>query len=396
MATNPPPFGNPNSSASNPSTAANPLNALAKKPITLDDLEWVLRQAVSQSMSDIHLHVGHPPMVRHHGAMKFLPLPPLTERVLFDFVQKTIPTRALKLVDEQKEIDYGFGVNGLARFRVNLFYELNRPALVMRIIPWEIPSIDQLGLPECVERFSMLNNGLVLVTGPTGSGKSTTLASLLQTIVKQRQKHIITIEDPIEFLHTANQSFVTQREIGVDTDNFATGIKYALRQDPDVILIGEMRDRETVAAALHAAETGHLVFSTLHTSDTVQTIARIINIFQPHEREPVRMQLSQVLRGTIAQRLLPKCEGEGRVPVVEVMTVTSTVKDYVQQNQLDNIYDLVQETDLGEMVSLNQSLFKAVKNGWISSQEALEQSNNVVQLSQMLRGAFHGSRGTPR
>jgi twitching motility protein PilT len=367
------------------------MNTLANKPLAIEDLEAVLRQSVAQGASDVHFHVGHAPMVRKFGAMQTLPMAPITERLLYEFVQKTIPARSLKLVDDQKEIDYGFGVMGLARFRANLFYELSRPALILRIVSKDIPDLEALALPSIVRRFSNLNNGLVLVTGPTGSGKSTTLASLISVIVKERTKHIITVEDPIEYLHTSGKSFVTQREIGVDTNDFASGVKYALRQDPDVILIGELRDRETVAAALHAAETGHLVFSTLHTSDAVQTIHRIINIFQPHEREPVRMQLSNILRGTISQRLLPKKDNTGRIAIVEVMTATPTVMDYIQQNQIEQIYDLIRETDLGEMVSMNLSLYRAVQEGWIEAKEAMEQSNNPVQLGQMLRGAYQGT-----
>ncbi|MDH4380074.1 MAG: PilT/PilU family type 4a pilus ATPase [Vampirovibrionales bacterium] len=386
--------GQPNSglfTSGGGAAAPNPMSALASKPLVIEDLEAVLRQSVAQGASDIHLHVGHPPMVRLYGAMQTLAMAPVTERLLYEFVQKTIPARSLKLVDDQKEVDYGFGVPNLARFRANLFYELSRPALVLRIVAMEIPSLEALALPSIVRRFSNLNNGLVLVTGPTGSGKSTTLASLINVIVKERAKHIITVEDPIEYLHTSAKSFVTQREIGVDTNDFSSGVKYALRQDPDVILIGELRDRETVAAALHAAETGHLVFSTLHTSDAVQTIHRIINIFQPHEREPVRMQLSNILRGTISQRLLPKKDNSGRVPIVEVMTATPTVMDYIQQNQIEQIYDLIRETEMGEMVSMNLSLYRAVQEGWIDPKEAMEQSNNPVQLGQMLRGAYQGT-----
>lgn len=363
----------------------------APRDLTVDDLDKVLEMAIQRGMSDVHLRVNVPPIVRNNGKIVPIKLPPLPERVLYKFIQKIIPPRALGLVDHQKEVDFGFSVKNQARFRVNLFYELGRPAMVMRIIPWQIPALKSLGLPEQVHRFGDYNSGLVLVTGPTGVGKSTTLAALLNEVNLHAPKHIITIEDPIEFVYQSQRSIVTQREIGVDTDSFSSCVKYALRQDPDVILIGELRDRETVSAALHAAETGHLVLSTLHTSDAVQTIYRIINMFEPHERDPVRLQLASILRGTISQKLIPHKDGVGRVAIAEVMTATSTVADYIQQNKVDMIYQLLKETELGEMCSMNASLMRAVQLDLITGDDALKYTNNPVQLQQMLRGAFHGS-----
>lgn len=361
------------------------------RELTVEDLDKVLEMAIHRGMSDIHLRVNVPPIVRLNGSIVPINLPVLTEKVMYRFVQKIIPARALGLIDNQKEVDFGFSLKGLARFRVNLFYELGRPAMVLRIIPWEIPRLETLGLPQQIGAFARFQSGLVLVTGPTGVGKSTTMASLINEVNLNSPKHIITVEDPIEFVYHSQRSIVTQREIGVDTDSFSSCVKYALRQDPDVILIGELRDRETVGAALHAAETGHLVLSTLHTSDAVQTIYRIINMFEPHEREPVRMQLAAILRGTISQKLVPNKEGTGRVAVAEVMTATSTVADYIQQNKVDMIYQLLQETEMGEMCSMNASLFRAVQHHLIDGESALQYTNNPVQLQQLLRGAFHGS-----
>jgi twitching motility protein PilT len=236
-----------------------------------------------------------------------------------------------------------------------------------------------------------MHKGLVLVTGPTGSGKSTTLAALLDTINQNSPKHIITLEDPVEFVYEDKMSVFTQRQVGLDTDSFPSGIKYALRQDPDVLLIGEMRDRETMLSAVHAAETGHMVFSTLHTTDCVQTINRIINAFEPHERDPIRHQVAGVLQGVISQRLVPKAESKGRVAISEVMMVTSTVRDYILKNQMDSIYPLLNNADYEGMNSLNYALNKAVRSNLILPQAALNVSENPEELQQMLRGAFHGT-----
>ncbi len=370
-----------------------PISSAKGKPtfVTKDELMHMLGQSVAKGVSDIHLRMGHRPKVRLNGSIQTLNMPYVSDKSIYDLLQATIPFRTLDKIDHLKEIDYGFELPGIARFRVNLFHEMANPAMVLRLIPLEIPSLESLGLPDILDRFCHLQNGLVLVTGATGSGKSTTLAAMLSRINQLYKKHIITVEDPVEFIHKHQQSIVTQRELGSDTDNFASGVKYALRQDPDVVLIGEIRDGETAKAALIAAETGHLVFSTLHTSDAVQTINRIINIFNPKFREPVRMQLAEAIRGTIAMKLLSNKAGDGRTAVCEVVTATSTVKDYIQRNQTDQIYELLDTTDLGEMVSFNRSLFNAVKDDMITPEVAIQHSNNPVALRQRLKGVFHGT-----
>jgi twitching motility protein PilT len=229
------------------------------------------------------------------------------------------------------------------------------------------------------------------VTGPTGSGKSTTLAALLNTINRTQNKHIVTLEDPIEYVYQSDKCVVTQRQLGMDTDTFPNGIKYALRQDPDVILIGEMRDRETMMSALHAAETGHLVFSTLHTTDTVQTINRIINAFEPYEREPIRNQLAGVLQGTVSQRLVKKAEGKGRLAVSEIMVMSPAIRDYILRDEMGEIYQLLNNAEFEGARSLNYSLYTACRNNLITAEEALAVSENPTELQQMIRGAFHGT-----
>lgn len=355
------------------------------------DLDIFLKMAIAQGVSDVHLRVGSPPVMRKDNDMTVTKLPPLTEKAIQDFAKKIIPDKVLPKLKNRMDFDFGFYMEGMARFRVNLFYEMGQLGLVMRIIPLKIPTLDDLGHPQVICRFADLNKGLVLVTGPTGSGKSTTLAALLNTINQTQYSHIITLEDPVEYVYRSEKSVVTQRQIGLDTDSFPNGIKYALRQDPDVLLIGEMRDRETIMAALHAAETGHLVFSTLHTTDSVQTINRIINAFEPYEREAIRHQLGNVLQGTVSQRLVKKAEGKGRLAVAEIMVVSPAIRDYIMRDEMDEIYQLLNSAEFEGACSLNHSLYRAYRNGFITAEEALSTSENAQELHQMIRGAFHGS-----
>lgn len=355
------------------------------------DLETFLRMAIAQGVSDIHLRVDTAPVMRKDGDMITTRLAPLSEQAIMIFTKKIIPPRILPLLKNKLDFDFSFEFEKVARFRVNLFYEMGRLGLVLRLISMRIPSLDDLGHPPSIKRFADLNQGLVLVTGPTGSGKSTTLACLLNSINIHQKRHIITLEDPVEYVYRNQESVVTQRQLGLDTDSFPNGIKYALRQDPDVLLIGEMRDRETMMAALHAAETGHLVFSTLHTVDSVQTINRIINAFEPFEREPIRNQIAGVLQGTVSQRLVKRAEGKGRLAVAEIMTVTPAIRDYIMRDQMDEIYQLLSMGEFEGACSLNHSLYRAYRNGLIKAEDALDASENQTELQQMMRGAYHGS-----
>lgn len=355
------------------------------------DIETFLHVSVAQGISDIHLRVNAPPMVRKDGLIVKTKLPVITTEKMNHIIKLLVPKAMQHLVESKYDIDFSIDMKGIARFRGNLFYDLGNVGFVLRVIPINIPPVEALQLPPVLKEFTKLNKGLVLVTGPTGSGKSTTLASMLDFMNQTQQRHIITLEDPIEFMHSNKKCVFTQRQLGMDTDTFPNGLKYALRQDPDVILIGEMRDRDTISSALKAAETGHLVFSTLHTTDAVQTINRIINAFEPYEREPIRLQIAATLQGTIAQKLVRKVEGKGRVPATEILVITPAARDYIARDEIDNIYQLLSTGDYDGMMSMNMSLYRLVKNNLISPDEAIDSSNTPNELQQMLRGAFHGS-----
>lgn len=350
-----------------------------------------LKLSVAQGVSDVHLRVNAPPVVRKDGLMVKSKLPSLTKEDMDEIVNIIVPSHMRDLVYSKHDVDFSVEVPGVTRFRANLLHDLGNIGFVLRLIPFNVPSIDMLSLPSVLKNFTKQNYGLVLVTGPTGCGKSTTLASILDFLNQNYQKHVITLEDPIEFMHPNKKCVFTQRELGIDTDSFPNGLKYALRQDPDVILIGEMRDRETITSALKAAETGHLVFSTLHTTDAVQTINRIINAFEPHEREAIRLQLAATLQSTIAQKLIKRIDGKGRVPSTEILVVTPAIRDYIARDEIDNIYELIKAGDYNGMISMNMSLFKLVKSGLISEDAALTASDTPNEMSQILRGAFHGT-----
>jgi twitching motility protein PilT len=287
--------------------------------------------------------------------------------------------------EEKLEVDFSVGMKGIGRFRVNVYSQRGTVAAALRRLPYEIKPMEELGLIPSVKQLCHKSMGLVLVTGPTGSGKTTTLASMIDYIDSNFPYHIITIEDPIEYLFPHKKSVVSQREVGNDTSGFATALKYALREDPDVILVGEMRDLETIKAALTAAETGHLVFGTLHTNTAVQTINRIINVFPEHEQDQVRTELSFVIQGIISQRLLPKIGG-GRVLIHEVLIPNTAIRNLIRENKIHQIYGLMQagQAESG-MQTMNQSLLKALKNGWITVEDALKTSPEPQELERLLK-----------
>jgi twitching motility protein PilT len=350
--------------------------------------EAFLKMAVVQDVSDIHIRVGYPPIFRFNGEMLFAKMGIVTEAQVMKFLHRFVSEEIKAQLDSKMDLDFSFEVPNLARFRVSYLHEMDNPALVLRVVKMKIPEFADLGLPSILLDFTKMSKGLVLVTGPTGSGKTTSLASMLNHLNRYQSQHVITLEDPIEFVYKNERSVFTQRQLGIDTASFATGIKYALRQDPDTILVGEMRDRETIQAALHAAETGHMVFSTLHTIDAVQTIGRIINQFEPHERETVRMQLASVLVGTVSQRLARRLDGRGRVPITEIMFVTSTVKDYIERNQIEDLYQLMSDSKNDELVSMNKCLLEAYNAKKISADEALEISEQPHELGMLLKGVY--------
>ena len=351
-----------------------------------------LKSAVATGASDEHLKVGHAPFIRKNGFIKKTNMPVLTKEIMENALLAIIPSALSKEIDTICDLDFMFEIEGCSRFRVNYNRQMGNPALVIRNIPYGIPTLNALDLPESLNEIIKHQNGIVFVTGPTGSGKSTTLAALINQICINDSKHIITIEDPIEYVFSCKKGIVSQRQVGVDTDSFSNGIKYALRQDPDVIFIGEIRDKETMEAALKAAETGHLVLTTLHTNDAVQTINRIVNMFEETNRYLVRKQLAETLRATIAQKLVYSAKNQKRYPACEILVATSTIKDYINKDNAEAIYELMTENNIDEMISMNASLAALVTNGLISEEEALENSNDVTELEKIFRGVYQGTR----
>jgi twitching motility protein PilT len=343
------------------------------------NLNDILGMALKTSTSDIHLKAGLPPVFRIDGNLRPLPKASrLTAESVRSMCEAIMSDRQRQTFSEVNEIDLAYSVPGLGRFRVNVFMQRNSVSAVFRAIPFKISSLDDLLMPEILKKIADEQRGLVLVTGATGSGKSTTLAALVDHINGNRTAHIVTVEDPIEYLHRDRKCIVNQREVGFDTVGFAPALKSALRQDPDVILVGEMRDLETAETALAAAETGHLVLSTLHTSDAPETISRIISMFPPHRQRHVRLQLSNVLRGVISQRLIPRVEGTGRVAAVEVMVSTGRVRELIDdEDKTIYLIDTIAKgyTTYG-MQTFDQALMDLVKRKVISYDEALRQSTN--------------------
>lgn len=351
-----------------------------------------LKKAVAMGASDEHLRVGHAPYIRKDGGIWKVNLPPLTEDDLRDALAVIVPSALREISQTANDLDFIFEIKGCSRFRVNYSQQIAKPAIVLRNIPYAIPTIDELQLPSAIKQFSKLNNGIVLVTGPTGSGKSSTLAALIDIINAESQKHIVTLEDPIEFIFANKKSIVSQRQVGVDTADFPSGLKYVLRQDPDIILIGEIRDEETMLAALKAAETGHLVFATLHTNNAIQTINRVVNMFEQSSRDIIRRQVAETLRGTIAQKLVYSEKHKKRFPACEVMVVTPTVQDYIIKDNLDDVYNCLREGSYNEMMTLNTSLARLVSEEKLTEQEACAVSDDENELVKIIKGSYSGTK----
>jgi twitching motility protein PilT len=354
--------------------------------MNIDDL---LRAAVGKGASDLHLKVGAYPMARVSGTLT----PVSEERRLTN--EDTVSMGATIMSADQRdkftksqEVDLAYSVMGLGRFRVNVFQQRGTMGLVLRVIPTKILSIDDLLLPPVLQKIAEEERGLVLVTGTTGSGKSTTLAAMIDHINATRCSHVMTVEDPIEFLHRDSRSIVNQREVSVDTRSFAHALRSALRQDPDVILVGEMRDFETIETALHAAETGHLVFSTLHTLDATETINRIIAVYPPHQQKQVRLQLAAVLKAVISQRLIPRADQPGRVPAVEVLVATAFIRDCIVDKEKTHLINgaIAQGTSQYGMQTFDQSIFGLYQQGFVSLEEALRWASNVDEFKLKVQG----------
>jgi twitching motility protein PilT len=346
-------------------------------------LQQLLEEMIQKNASDLHLTVGVPPQLRVDGVIVSTDYPPLSPEQCQDLIYSALREDQRKRFEMNKELDLSFGIKGLSRFRVNVFLQRGVVAAAIRRIPYEIPTLESLGLPPVVATFADLPQGLVLVTGPTGSGKSTTLAALIDRINRTRRGHIITVEDPIEYIHRHRNCIVNQREVNTDTGSFAEALKYILRQDPDVILIGEMRDLETIAAALTIAETGHLVFATLHTNSTYESINRIVDVFPTNQQKQVLSQLAFVLKGVITQQLLPRRSGKGRVNVSEVLVCTQAVSAVIREGKIHQIYTLMQAGQKYGMQTMNQALYLAATKGKISVETAMARSPNPQELEQM-------------
>jgi twitching motility protein PilT len=347
-------------------------------PMHLDDL---LRYATNVGASDLHLTAGMPGCIRLHGAIRPIEgCPQLDNETIRDMIFGVLTQALREKFEAEKELDTSHSIPGVGRFRLNVFQQRNTVAGVLRAIPHEIPAFETLGLPESVRMFTELRQGLVLVTGPTGSGKSTTLASLVDIINRSKPLHIVTVEDPIEFLHNHKRSIVNQRELGQDTMSFAEALRRVLREDPDVILVGEMRDLETISMALTAAETGHLVFGTLHTQDAPQTIDRIIDVFPTTQQEQVRTMLAGSLEGVVTQQLVPDAEGAGRAAVCEVMVCTSAIRNLIRSAKTHQIYSLMQTGSQYGMSTMDQGLARLVKELRITKGVALDRCRNEEDL----------------
>jgi twitching motility protein PilT len=348
------------------------------------DFADVLMQVMQRNASDLHLTAGSPPMIRHHGQLHALDYPALTPQMTREVVYSILTNDQRQRLETDWQIDLAYSIPGKARFRVNVYFQRASLSAAFRLIPSEMPKLRDLGLPPVLQEFTKKPRGFVLVTGPTGSGKSTTLAAMLDQINDTRKEHILTIEDPIEFLHKHKKCIVNQRELGADAQSFALGLKAALRQDPDVILVGEMRDLETISTALTAAETGHLVFATLHTQDTAQTVDRIVDVFPPDQQQQVRVQLSVSLQGIVTQQLLPTADGQGRTVAVEVLVPTPAVRNLIREGKTHQIYSTLQTGNQFGMQTMDSALAQLVREQKITRELAEARSSTPEELRRLM------------
>jgi twitching motility protein PilT len=341
------------------------------------EMQEILKTAVQRDASDIHMVIGRPPMVRIRGRVSPLDeFPVLTAEESKRLIYAILNDEQRAHFEQAMELDCSFAIADISRFRVNVLLQKNGVEAVLRVISAKIPTPDALKLTPTILQFADLPRGLVLVTGPTGSGKSTTLACLLNLINQKREEHILTIEDPIEFVYESKKCIVRQREVGQQTHNFTAALKSALRQDPDIVLIGEMRDLETISAALTIAETGHLVFGTLHTVDAAQTVDRIIDVFPPHQQQQIRVQLSVTLKGVVSQTLIPRADGQGRVAARELMVVTPAIANLIREGKTHQVYSAIETGGKFGMISLDRALLQLVQEGSITIEEAISKAHN--------------------
>lgn len=350
------------------------------------EMDKLLEIAVRHDASDLHLTTGVPPMLRVAG--RLVPVDgarPLSFEDAENLTSGIMPEEARARFREKGEVDFSYGIHGVGRFRVNIYRQRGAAAAAIRVIPWRILGIEELGLPPVVKDLCQMNRGFILVTGPTGSGRSTTLAAMIDFINSQRSCHIVTLEDPIEYLYRHGKSIVNQREIGSDSQSFAAGLRAALREDPDVIMVGEMRDLETISTAIMAAETGHLVFAALHTGDSVQTIDRIIDVFPPYQQQQVRIQLAGTLVAIIAQQLVPRADGCGRAAAVEVMVATPAIRSLIREGKTHQIRSMIQTGARFGMQTMDSALRALQDKGIISGEEALARALDREEFRRLAR-----------
>ena len=353
-------------------------------------IDELLQEMTSRKASDLHMKAGSPPVIRVDGELFLLDAPPMTPEDTKDVAASIMTDKQIRRFSEHNEIDFAYSAPQLGRFRVNVFRQRGSISMAMRQVATQIPSFEELHLPEIIKRLALEPRGLVLVTGTTGSGKTTTLAAMIDHINSSLRRHVVTIEDPIEVLHKDRKAIINQREIGLDTETYASALKYVLRQDPDVILIGEMRDLETVSAALTAAQTGHLVMSTLHTIDAQETVNRVIDFFPLHEQKQVRIMLAGTLKGIVSQRLLPRADGNGRVPAVEVLVMTNRIRDFVlEPEQTGMIVQALKEGEFYGMQTFDQALLKLYEDGMITLHDAAQVASNPHDFKLMIQAQGH-------
>src|SRR5437868_4154563 len=349
-------------------------------------IEVLLEEVIKRKASDLHLQVGLPPMLRVDGSLVQVPSSdPLNEQAIEQLIFSILDEDQKQILLKDKEFDFSFAFGDLGRFRVNAFHERGNLAAALRLIPNEILSIEQLGLPQVVNKFADYPRGLVLITGPTGSGKSTTLASMINKINQEQSRHIITIEDPIEYTHRSQKSVIVQREVHYDTYSFSAALRSALREDPDVVLIGEMRDLETIASAITIAETGHLVFATLHTNSAAQSIDRMIDVFPPHQQPQIRSQLSNILMAIASQRLIPTIGG-GRIAAAEILVATPAVRNIIREGKTHQLEAVIQTGAEFGMQSMDKTLVSLIHSGSITYDEARNVAVDIDELDRLMRG----------
>ena len=358
-----------------------------------EQIDQVLKAAYDMGASDIHITVGRPPCVRNKGEILSLAkFPVLSKEHTKKLIYSILNEDQIKEFEEGLELDCSYYIPEVCRFRVNVMYQKGIIEAVLRVIPSKIPTAQEISLEKNIMEFSTLPNGMVLVTGPTGSGKSTTLAALIEEINQTRKEHIITVEDPIEFVYEAKECVIRQREVGADTPSFSSALKHILRQDPDIVLVGEMRDLETIGLALTAAETGHLVFGTLHTSDAAQTIDRVIDVFPVHQQTQVRVQLGAALQGVVCQILLPTADGKGRAAAREVMKITPAISNLIREGKTHQIYSAIETGGKYGMISMDNALLELVKKKLVKAEVAMSKSHNPELFKQKLSSLGMGAR----